>query len=241
MPPSPKRSSSIKQTESTLLQKQADFRKAVQRAGAEDYFPVFPTDEDGELDNHTIRLLEVFAHQALQNRIPNEFERLADCPVCRYRQVAKLNEQAIMQGVTAKTLADLHAPLSEPDIRLHVNVCLTRLVKAAAGALPSAVEAKQQRTFVERMSALDDEGRELMLAARDSGDFSAAVNALKTRKEITETHGRATGEYQDTSSAGPQTLVQRIGVVYIPPRPQAQIPAAEQAEVIDVTPVKDAV
>lgn len=235
-----KKTSRFKDTEKVLLTRQKEFRKAVEKSKTEQYFPLQETDEHGQIDHHTISVLEVFAFLTLNNKLPNEFERLAECPVCRYVRVDEVNFQATTQGVDVKRLCDLHPPFSQDDMRMHVNVCLNRIMKVAVGVLPSPTEEKQVKGFIGKIEDLEGETAELMRAARDGNDFQSAVAAAKARREMLETYGKATGEYQDSKAeSGPTTIREKMAVIYLPSHPQAQLPSPQPADVIDVSLVEE--
>lgn len=197
MPTPIKRPPNFKLFLDTIKEQQKSFRKAVTKAGAGAYFPLHETDKGRELDHHTLGFLEVFAWESLQNHLPNEFERIAFCPVCRYKNVDEVNYQVGLNNTDMKTLHDMFPMFTEQDLRVHAQVCLSRVQKAAMSVLPTPAEEKQVKTFKDRILSLDDKADALMDAAIAHGEFAAAAQTLKARHEILQTHGKATGEYQD--------------------------------------------
>lgn len=241
MPIPVKKSAEFKKTEQFLQTVQAGFRRAVKKAGVEDKFPIHETDKGRDLDHHTMSYLEVFALMMLHNRLPREFERIATCPICRYKRVDEVNYQATVQEVPVKTLVDLHPAFTEEDMRVHVNVCLTRVMKAAVGVLPSPSTEKQVKTFLTKLDDIDDDARELLKDAKGAGDFASAVKALDLRRNVVETYGKATGEYQDkvVQQGGPVTINQmlveaagqpKIKAIRLPSLPRLADPNVVDAE-----------
>lgn len=241
------KSGEVKRARKWLISRQNFFQHAVRVADMEWFFPENPLDIERELDHHSMAMLQLFAEEVIENHLPDEFERQAECPVCCYKKVGDLNRSHLLDGHDAKTLSSMH-PFDFLAVKKHLEICIPRVAKVAVGTIASPTEIRQARTILDRINELDGEAKEIQLAARYEGDFKAAVDSVKTRMDILGTVGRITGEIPDPKAAHPQVSTKtEINVISLSPTQSFQyaqdgvggpmrlnqLPAAED-EVTDV-------
>lgn len=218
-----------------LKSKQQYFQECVDAADVRHLFPRSPLDDVREIDHNTMRVLQCFAELVIDNNIPDEFERLAVCPVCNYKRVTEINEAILVQKLPTAQIADMH-PFDDLAIRKHSIHCIPRVTAVVANLVPRDTEVTQAKRVVDKLAELEQEVAELQRGAAGVEKYKEAVDAAKTRADMLIKHGELTGEIErpDAGARGHNQIPLVIALHPTSPTPPSMLPAIN-AEFVDDT------